>query len=205
MLMLAFSSQNWPVWWKPSDVHLLCSAQDRMQFWHEQCHRYHSELLDFKKQTGEVMEGLRGGHGELLRDLEGATVRVDRVEREMDYMEARTSPRACANKADKVLEQETLGLEESRGGGDMEEEEWQELYSSVSGELQGSTNMFVCRMAASDLTFHPRWSPVRYIACVFSCPAAGLTPSFFCSLGKVKALENERQTRRCCMSFNGVL
>lgn len=115
-----------------------------MQFWHEQCHRYHTELLDFKKHTAEAMDGLKNGHGVLLRDLEGAAVRVDRVEREMDYVEALTSPRACASKAEKVLEQEAWGLEESRGEGDVEEEEWQELYSSVSGELQGSTNMFLC-------------------------------------------------------------
>uniref|UniRef100_A0A3Q4BIV5 Olfactomedin-like domain-containing protein n=1 Tax=Mola mola TaxID=94237 RepID=A0A3Q4BIV5_MOLML len=91
----------------------LLAIEDRMQFWHEQCHRYHTELLDFKKHTAEAMDGLKNGHGVLLRDLEGAAVRVDRVEREMDYVEALTSPRACASKAEKVLEQEAWGLEEN--------------------------------------------------------------------------------------------
>ncbi len=30
-----------------------------MQFWHEQSHRYHTELQDFKKLTDEAVDGLR--------------------------------------------------------------------------------------------------------------------------------------------------
>uniref|UniRef100_A0A8D0D1M1 Olfactomedin-like 3a n=1 Tax=Sander lucioperca TaxID=283035 RepID=A0A8D0D1M1_SANLU len=83
---------------------LFGSEQDRMQLWHEQSHRYHTEMLDFKKLTAEAMNGLRNEHSVLFKDLEGAAVRVDRMEREMDYVEAQTSPRACANKADKVVD-----------------------------------------------------------------------------------------------------
>ncbi|XP_042348027.1 olfactomedin-like protein 3B isoform X2 [Plectropomus leopardus] len=108
----------------------MCSAKDRMQLWHDQSHRYHTELLDFKKLTAEAMDGLKNEHGMMFKDLEGAAARVDRVEREMDYVETQTSPRACANKADKVVEQGAWGLEESRGG--EEEEDWQELHSRVT-------------------------------------------------------------------------
>lgn len=80
------------------------------------------------------MDGLKNEHSMLLQDLEGARLRVDRVEREMDYMETQTSPRACANKADKVVEQGAWGLEESRGE-EEEEEDWEELHATVSGEL----------------------------------------------------------------------
>ncbi|XP_076596290.1 olfactomedin-like protein 3B [Chaetodon auriga] len=109
----------------------LLAIEDRMQFWHEQSHRYHTELQDIKKLTAETIDGLRNEHSTLFKDLEGASVRVDRVEREMDYVETRTSPRACANKADKVVEQGAWGLEESRGE-EEEEEDWEELYSRVS-------------------------------------------------------------------------
>lgn len=105
-----------------------------MQLWHDESHRYHTEMLDFKKLTAEAMEGLESDHSSLFKDLEGATVRVNRVEREMDYVEAQTSPRACANGADKVVEQDAWGLEESRGE-DEEDQEWEELHSRVSGEL----------------------------------------------------------------------
>lgn len=114
-----------------------------MQFWHEQSHRYHAELQDFKKLVAVAMDGLRNEHSMLFKDLEGAAVRVERVEREMDYVETQTSPRACANKADKVFEQGAWGLEE--------EKERQELNSRVSGELQGSTYKVSCRTAAFDL------------------------------------------------------
>lgn len=121
-----------------------------MQFWHEQSHRYRAELQDFKKLTAVAMDGLRNEHSMLFKDLEGAAVRVERVEREMDYVETQTSPRACANKADKVFEQGAWGLEESRGKQE-EEKERQELNSRVAGELQGSTYNIFCRTAAFDL------------------------------------------------------
>ncbi|KAK2851834.1 hypothetical protein Q5P01_008110 [Channa striata] len=108
----------------------LLAIEDRMQFWHEQSHRYHSELRDFRKVTAEATAALKNEHSTLLKDLEGATVRVDRMEREMDYVETQTSPRACAKKADKVVEQGAWGLEESRG--EPEEEDWEELHSRVS-------------------------------------------------------------------------
>nr|XP_019960826.1 PREDICTED: olfactomedin-like protein 3B [Paralichthys olivaceus] len=107
----------------------LLAIEDRMQFWHDQSHRYHTELQDFKKLTAETADGLRNEYGSMFKDLEGAAVRVDRVEREMDYVEIQTSPRACANKADKVVEQGVWGLEESRGE---EEDDWEELHSRVS-------------------------------------------------------------------------
>lgn len=89
------------------------------------------ELQDFKKRAAEAVYRLRNEHSELLKDLDRAASRVERVEREMDYVETRSSPRACTNEADKVLEQEAWRMEESSGG----EEEEEELYSTVSGEL----------------------------------------------------------------------
>ncbi|XP_019129395.1 olfactomedin-like protein 3B [Larimichthys crocea] len=109
----------------------LLAIEDRMQFWHEQSIRFHTEMRDFKKLTAEAMDGLKNEHSLLQRDIEGTVVQVDRVEREMDYVETRTSPRACANKADKVVEQGAWGLEENRGEQE-EEEDWEELYSRVS-------------------------------------------------------------------------
>ncbi|KAG7231508.1 hypothetical protein INR49_011610 [Caranx melampygus] len=68
----------------------------------------------------------------LIKDLEGAAVRVDRVEREMDYVETQTSPRACANKADKVLEQGGWGLQESRGEDDERRRRRRKVMGGVS-------------------------------------------------------------------------
>lgn len=162
-----------------------------MQLWHEQSHRYHTEMLDFKKLTTEAVDGLRTEHSMMLKDLDGAAARVDRVEREMDYVETQTSPRACANKADKVVEQGAWGLEESRGE-EEEEEDWEELHSRVSGELRGSTYTLkpkvLCGMAAFDLCFliHDgalaQSGPMGYVVCSvvnFSTPGS-ITHHPFC-------------------------
>ncbi|KAM4570992.1 olfactomedin-like protein 3B [Fundulus diaphanus] len=106
----------------------LLAIEDRMQMCHEQAHQYRTEMLDFKKLTSETMTGLRNDHSVMFKDLEGASARVDLVEREMDYVETQNSPRACANKADKVLEQEAWGLQER----DVLEGDWEELQSKVS-------------------------------------------------------------------------
>uniref|UniRef100_A0A667X716 Olfactomedin-like 3a n=1 Tax=Myripristis murdjan TaxID=586833 RepID=A0A667X716_9TELE len=105
----------------------MLAIEDRMELWNEQTHRYHSELKEFKKLTAETMNALGKDHSLLLKDLEGAAARVDHVEREMDYLETQTAPRACANKADKVLEQGAWSVEESRTD-EEEEEDWEEVH-----------------------------------------------------------------------------
>ncbi|XP_034027446.1 olfactomedin-like protein 3B [Thalassophryne amazonica] len=121
----------------------LLAVEDRMEFWQGQSHRFHTELQDFKKLTSEAMDGLRKEHSVLFKDVERAAVQVDRVEREMDYVETQMSPRACVDKADKVVEQGAWSLEESRGD-EEEEKDWEELHSTVSGELQSGTTKTYC-------------------------------------------------------------
>ncbi|XP_061591199.1 olfactomedin-like protein 3B [Cololabis saira] len=107
----------------------LLAIEDRMQFWSEQYHQYHTEMLAFKELTAVTIDGLKSDHSNMFKDLEGASLRVDLAEKEMDYVEIQTSPRACANRADKVVEHEAWGLQ------DREEEEdgdWEDLQSKVS-------------------------------------------------------------------------
>lgn len=92
-----------------------------------------------------AVDGLRSDHGVLLKDVEGVANRVERVDREMDRVESWSAPRACASKADKVLEQGAWGLEEVRGG--EEEEEWEELQSKVSGELRKGNDLGFDRLS----------------------------------------------------------
>ncbi|XP_029012366.1 olfactomedin-like protein 3B [Betta splendens] len=109
----------------------ILAIEDRMHLWHEETHRSLTELQDLKKQTSETVDALSREHSALLKGLEEARVRVDRVEGEMDRVEARTQPRACARKADKVVEQGSWELEQSRGMED-EKGDWEELHSRVS-------------------------------------------------------------------------
>lgn len=192
-----------------------------MQFWHEQSNRYHTELKDFKKRTAEAMDGLRNEHSTLFKDLQGAAVRVDRVEREMDYVETRNSPRACSNKADKVLEQGAWGLEESRGE-EVEEKEWEELNSRVSGELQGITHMFLLDDGLSSFIFihDGALPPTEPIICIYMYVYVYREIEGLCIMAKFSSHSRHpsrhtyshgkssslwKQTRCCYKSFNGVL
>ncbi|XP_057685332.1 olfactomedin-like protein 3B [Corythoichthys intestinalis] len=107
----------------------LLAIEDHMHVWQEQARQYHVELQHLHKQSKKTMEGLNKTHSALSTDAEAAAVRMDRVERNMDLVESQMSPRACAKQADRVIEQGVWSQEESR---EDEEEDWQELSSSVT-------------------------------------------------------------------------
>ncbi|KAM6976956.1 olfactomedin-like protein 3B [Aplochiton taeniatus] len=113
----------------------MLAIEDRMELWNGQAHRYNTELKDFRKLASDVMERLAKEHLSLGQDLEGSRVRLSSVEREMDYVESQTTPRACGNTADRVLEQGAGSWEEGREEEEEEEEEegeWVEVRSKVS-------------------------------------------------------------------------
>ncbi|KAF7209039.1 olfactomedin-like protein 3B [Nothobranchius furzeri] len=105
----------------------LLAIEDRMQLWHEQSRQYHTEMLNFKKLTSEAVNVQRNHHSKMLKEMEAASVQADRLEREMDYVETQNSPRACASKAEKVVERAAWGLQERD-----EADDWEELQSRVS-------------------------------------------------------------------------
>ncbi|XP_061554274.1 olfactomedin-like protein 3B [Phycodurus eques] len=107
----------------------LLAIEDHMHLWRDQSRQYRMALQNLHKQSKKTMEGLKQAHGALSTDVEAAAVQLDRVEQDMDFVESRTSPRACANPADRVVEQGVWSQEESRGE---EEEGWQELPSRVT-------------------------------------------------------------------------
>ncbi|XP_066528369.1 olfactomedin-like protein 3B isoform X2 [Hoplias malabaricus] len=82
--------------------------EERIALWHEQNDRYNSDLKKFKQQASELLEKLSQEHSKLKLDLEGAGVKVDRVEREMDYIETKNPPKPCIKAADKMVEQEAV-------------------------------------------------------------------------------------------------
>lgn len=102
-----------------------------MQLYQQQSGGVHTDLQNFRRRAAESLDGLKRQHLDLVKDLERATVQLERLERDTEQLEMRTQPRACASPADKVLDQEVwLRGEEEEGW----EEGWEEVYSSVSGE-----------------------------------------------------------------------
>ncbi|CAL8368180.1 unnamed protein product [Lota lota] len=112
----------------------LLAIEDRMVLWHEQSHRYHAEMLDFKKLTAEMVDAVGKEHRYLRQDLGASGLRVERAERELDNLERVTSPRACVDPADKVHEQGVWRTGTSRRTQEQVEEkgEWEEVRSEVS-------------------------------------------------------------------------
>lgn len=106
-----------------------------MQLYQQQSGGLHTDLQNLRKRAAERVDGLRNQHLDLVKDLERAVVRLERLERDMEQLEMQTSPRACVHAVDKVLEQEVwIREEEEKEEG--WEEGWEEVYSTVSGEQE---------------------------------------------------------------------
>ncbi|XP_053339291.1 olfactomedin-like protein 3B [Clarias gariepinus] len=88
--------------------------EERITLWQEQNNRYNTDLKNFRHQAADLLEKLGKEHESLRGDLEGAGVRVDRVEREMDYIETKNPPKPCVKAADKMVEQRPVTKERKK-------------------------------------------------------------------------------------------
>lgn len=80
--------------------------------WHEQTSRYTSELRELKQQIVAQLEGLDKNKETLRSELDAVGVRVDRVEREMDYLETQNGAQPCVDVDDKLVEQQVTVAKE---------------------------------------------------------------------------------------------
>ncbi|XP_076860554.1 olfactomedin-like protein 3A [Brachyhypopomus gauderio] len=90
----------------------LLAIEDRISLWHEQTSRYASELREFKQQMVSQLEGLDKNKETLRSELDAVGVRVDRVEREMDYLETQNGAQPCVDVDDKLVEQQVTVAKE---------------------------------------------------------------------------------------------
>lgn len=107
-----------------SDDHL-CSKQDRISLWHEQTTRYASELRELKQQMVSQLENLDKEKEALRVNIDGVGTRVDRVERELDYLETQNGAQPCVDVDDKLIEQQVTVVKEKQKA----------KYSQISGEM----------------------------------------------------------------------
>lgn len=89
-------------------------VQERIALWQEQNNRYNVDLKKFRNQASDLLQKLGKDHERLREDLEGAGVRVDRVEKEMDYIETKHPAKPCVKAADKMVEQEPVVKERKK-------------------------------------------------------------------------------------------
>ncbi|XP_051947187.1 olfactomedin-like protein 3B isoform X1 [Xyrauchen texanus] len=92
----------------------MLAMEERIALWHEQNNRYNTDLKEFRQQAADLLEKLGKEYTKLHSDLEGAGARVDRVEREMDYIETKNPPKPCVKAEDKMVEQDVVVSERKK-------------------------------------------------------------------------------------------
>ncbi|KAF7696173.1 olfactomedin-like protein 3B [Silurus meridionalis] len=92
----------------------MAALEERIASWQEQNNRYNTDLKQFKNQAADLLHKLGSEHEKLREELEGAGVRVDRVEKEMDYIETKYPPKPCVKAVDKMLEQKPVTKERKK-------------------------------------------------------------------------------------------
>ncbi|XP_029948095.1 olfactomedin-like protein 3A [Salarias fasciatus] len=92
----------------------LLAIEDRISLWHEQTARYASELRELKQQMVSQLENLDKEKETLRMNLDGVGTRVDRVERELDYLETQNGAQPCVDVDDKLIEQQVTLVEEKQ-------------------------------------------------------------------------------------------
>lgn len=88
--------------------------QDRISLWHEQTARYASELRELKQQMVAQLENLDKEKEVLRGGLDNVGTRVDRVERELDYLETQNGAQPCVDVDDKLIEQQVTLVKEKQ-------------------------------------------------------------------------------------------
>lgn len=82
--------------------------------WHEQTARYASELRELKQQMVAQLENLDKEKEVLRGSLDSVGTRVDRVERELDYLETQNGAQPCVDVDDKLIEQQVTLVKEKQ-------------------------------------------------------------------------------------------
>nr|XP_020448794.1 olfactomedin-like protein 3 [Monopterus albus] len=92
----------------------LLAIEDRISQWHEQTTRFASELRELKQQMVSQLDNLDKEKEALRMNLDGLGTRVDRVERELDYLETQNGAQPCVDVDDKLIEQQVTLVKENQ-------------------------------------------------------------------------------------------
>ncbi|KAL0978233.1 hypothetical protein UPYG_G00167800 [Umbra pygmaea] len=90
----------------------LLAIEDRISVWHEQTNRFATELREFKQLMVAQIETLDKNKETLRMDLDSVGTRLERVEREMDYLETQNGAQPCVDVDDKLVEQQVTVVKE---------------------------------------------------------------------------------------------
>ncbi|XP_050810318.1 olfactomedin-like protein 3 [Gopherus flavomarginatus] len=80
------------------------ALEERISQWHDQSSRYSTELREFKSQVITMLENMEKEQDRLRTEVENTAVRVDRLEREVDYLETQNPVPSCVEVDEKLVE-----------------------------------------------------------------------------------------------------
>ncbi|XP_028262260.1 olfactomedin-like protein 3A [Parambassis ranga] len=109
----------------------LLAIEDRISLWHEQTTRYASELRELKQQMVSQLENLDKEKEVLRMSLDSVGTRVDRVERELDYLETQNGAQPCVDVDDKLIEQQVTLVKEKQKVKYLKVSECSDMISSI--------------------------------------------------------------------------
>ncbi|XP_043928834.1 olfactomedin-like protein 3 [Protopterus annectens] len=92
----------------------ITSIEDRITQFHDQSGIYSSELRDFKKHILTMVENYEKDKEELRSELLNANARIERLEREVDYLESQNPVTPCLEVDDKVVERKAKKVQKKR-------------------------------------------------------------------------------------------
>ncbi|XP_062899803.1 olfactomedin-like protein 3A [Mobula hypostoma] len=92
----------------------LNSFEQRIAVWYDQTQRYSTEYREFKNQILAFVENLDKEKEEQRHNLEIANSRIDRIERELDYLETRNPAPTCLEVDEKFTEQVAESAQEKK-------------------------------------------------------------------------------------------
>lgn len=98
--------------------------QERIAQWHDQSSRYSTELRDFKNQVLGMLETAEKEREALRAEAEGAAARVDRLEREVDYLETQNPAPPCVEVDEVLMEKQAATAKQRKN----------EKYTKLTGE-----------------------------------------------------------------------
>ncbi|XP_078276434.1 olfactomedin-like protein 3 [Rhinoraja longicauda] len=92
----------------------LSSFEDRIAVWYDQTQRYSTEYREFKKQILTLVESLDKEKEEQRTSIEIANSRIERLERELDYLETRNPAPTCLEMEEKLIDQTAESTREKK-------------------------------------------------------------------------------------------
>lgn len=109
---------------KCGDLTVPLAAQERISQWHDQSSRYSTELRDFKNQVLGMLETAEKEREAMRSEAESAAVRVDRLEREVDYLETQNPAPPCVEVDETLMEKQVATAKQRKN----------EKYTKLTGE-----------------------------------------------------------------------